>query len=32
VEDGSYLLNPQIAPFESDASPSRPILFRVEQN
>ena len=32
VEDGSYLLNPQIAPFESDASPSRPMLFRVEQN
>lgn len=28
VENGEYLLNLQIAPFESDASPSRPILFR----
>lgn len=28
IEDGEYLLNLQIAPFESDASPSRPILFR----
>jgi arylformamidase len=27
VPDGSYLLNLQIAPFESDAAPSRPILF-----
>ena len=27
VEDGEYLLNLQIAPFESDAAPSRPILF-----
>lgn len=27
VEDGEYLLNLQIAPFESDASPSRPVLF-----
>ncbi len=29
VEDGEYLLNLQIAPFESDASPSRPILFPI---
>lgn len=29
VADGVYLLNLQIAPFESDASPSRPILFRI---
>jgi arylformamidase len=29
IEDGVYLLNLQIAPFASDASPSRPILFRV---
>ncbi len=29
VEDGNYLLNLQIAPFTSDASPSRPILFEV---
>lgn len=28
VEDGEYLLNLQIAPFESDAAPSRPILIR----
>jgi len=27
VADGEYLLNLQIAPFESDAAPSRPILF-----
>ena len=29
VADGSYLLNLQIAPFASDASPSRPLLFTV---
>jgi kynurenine formamidase len=29
VEDGPYLLNLQIAPFASDASPSRPILFKL---
>lgn len=29
IEDGMYLLNLQIAPFVSDASPSRPILFRI---
>lgn len=28
VEDGEYLLNLQIAPFESDCSPSRPMLLR----
>lgn len=28
ITDGEYLLNLQIAPFASDASPSRPILFR----
>ena len=28
VEDGEYLLNLQIAPFESDCSPSRPILIQ----
>ncbi|HQX57440.1 MAG TPA: cyclase family protein [Pyrinomonadaceae bacterium] len=28
VVDGEYLLNLQIAPFESDASPSRPVIFR----
>jgi kynurenine formamidase len=29
IEDGEYLLNLQIAAFKSDASPSRPILFKV---
>jgi len=27
VKDGNYMLNLQIAPFENDASPSRPIIF-----
>ncbi|MBK9156021.1 MAG: cyclase family protein [Chloracidobacterium sp.] len=27
VEDGEYLLNLQIAPFESDCAPSRPVLI-----
>ena len=30
VEDGRYLLDLQIAPFEADAAPSRPVLFRSE--
>lgn len=29
AEDGAYLLNLQIAPFESDAVPSRPVLFPI---
>lgn len=29
VKDGRYLLNLQMAPFEADASPSRPILFEI---
>jgi kynurenine formamidase len=29
VEDGAYLLNLQITAFQSDASPSRPILFKI---
>jgi kynurenine formamidase len=32
VEDGNYLLNLQIAPFASDASPSRPILLKIVDN
>lgn len=28
VEDGEYMLNLQIAPFEADCAPSRPVLFR----
>ena len=27
IEDGTYLLNLQVAPFENDASPSRPVLY-----
>lgn len=30
ISDGKYLLNIQIAPFEADASPSRPILFQLK--
>jgi len=30
VEDGSYLLNLQIASFENDATPSKPILYAIE--
>ena len=29
VDDGTYLLNLQIAPFENDASPSKPIIYKV---
>lgn len=29
MEDGSYLLNLQIASFENDASPSKPILYQI---
>ena len=32
VEDGDYVLNLQIAPFQSDASPSRPILFKMKNS
>jgi kynurenine formamidase len=32
IEDGRYLLNLQIAPFHTDASPSRPLLFRLIEN
>ncbi|MCF4100220.1 cyclase family protein [Gillisia sp. M10.2A] len=30
IEDGSYLLNLQIASFENDASPSKPVLYKLE--
>jgi len=30
VEDGTYFLNLMIAPFENDASPSKPILYALE--
>jgi arylformamidase len=29
IIDGTYLLNLQIAPFENDASPSKPVLYKV---
>ncbi|CAH8284943.1 kynurenine formamidase [Mariniflexile fucanivorans] len=29
IEDGSYMLNLQIAPFKNDASPSKPILYKI---
>ena len=32
IVDGSYILNFQLAPFENDASPSRPVLYEIEQN
>ena len=30
IEDGTYFLNLQIAPFENDATPSKPILYVIE--
>ena len=30
VLDGSYILNLQIAPFENDAAPSKPILYKMQ--
>ena len=32
IQDGSYVLNLQIASFENDASPSKPILFSIQKN
>lgn len=29
IEDGSYLLNLQIAPFVNDATPSKPVLYKL---
>ncbi|WP_136480315.1 cyclase family protein [Cognatitamlana onchidii] len=29
IEDGMYILNLQIAPFENDAAPSKPILYKI---
>ena len=31
IKDGEYFLNLQVAPFVSDASPSRPILFKIKK-
>ena len=30
IEDGDYILNLQVASFENDASPSRPVLYKLE--
>ena len=30
IEDGTYFLNLQIAPFENDATPSKPVLYKIE--
>lgn len=30
VEDGPYVLNLMIAPFENDATPSKPVLYKIE--
>ena len=29
ILDGNYILEMQIAPFENDASPSRPVLYEI---
>ncbi|MBS9460966.1 cyclase family protein [Flagellimonas sp. 389] len=29
IDDGCYFLNLQVAPFENDASPSRPVLYKI---
>jgi len=29
IKDGTYFLNLQVAPFENDASPSRPVLYAI---
>ncbi|WP_308993190.1 cyclase family protein [Mariniflexile litorale] len=31
IEDGSYMLNLQIAPFENDATPSKPVLYKITE-
>ena len=30
IEDGAYVLNLMIAPFENDATPSKPVLYNIE--
>jgi arylformamidase len=32
AEDGAYVLNLQTAPFENDATPSRPVLYRIHSD
>jgi arylformamidase len=31
VADGKYILNLQVAPFENDASPARPVLYKIKK-
>ncbi|OSY87341.1 metal-dependent hydrolase [Tenacibaculum holothuriorum] len=31
IKDGTYFLNLMIAPFENDASPSKPILYKIKE-
>lgn len=31
IKDGLYLLNLQIAPFENDATPSKPVLYKINK-
>jgi arylformamidase len=31
IEDGEYILNIQMAAFQNDASPSRPVLYRIKK-
>jgi hypothetical protein len=31
IEDGRYMLNLQIAAFVSDAAPSRPIIYKINE-
>jgi len=31
IKDGSYLLNLQIPAFVSDAAPSRPIIYKINE-
>jgi arylformamidase len=31
IKDGEYILNLQFAPFENDASPSKPVLYKIEK-
>lgn len=32
IVDGEYILSLQVAPFENDASPSRPILYKIKES
>jgi len=32
IPDGDYILNFQVAPFENDASPSRPVLYKIKES